>query len=173
MASAGVGERASQERFPAAVSLGECTNEPVRSADESLRRDIMRRCIFRCFVVAAASLLLGIPLWGQAGATTDTISASEDSDGQTHLGYPQDWSSLHLLMPGARTDDVLAAGVLDPRQVYNLVMGQLALENKRIGVMRNSRRMKIDWAVLLENRHVPQNQLPAQYRIDFNWERFS
>ncbi len=133
----------------------------------------MRRCIFRCFVVAAASLLLGIPLWGQAGATTDTISASEDSDGQTHLGYPQDWSSLHLLMPGARTDDVLAAGVLDPRQVYNLVMRQVALENARIGVMRNPRRMKIDWAVSLENGHVPQNQFPAKYRFDINGESCS
>src|SRR5260370_40389804 len=106
MASAGVGERASQERFPAAVSLGECTNEPVRSADESLRRDIMRRCIFRCFVVAAALLLLGIPLWGQAGATTDTISAREESDGQSHLGLPEGWSLLHVVIPGAPAEDV-------------------------------------------------------------------
>src|SRR5258708_32352838 len=76
-------------------------------------------------------------------------------------------------MPGARTDDVLAAGVLDPRHVYNLVMRQVALENARIGRTWNPRRMKIDWAVSLENGYVPQNQFPAKYRFDINGQSCS
>src|ERR1700716_1850310 len=126
----------------------------------------MRACAFRWFCVAAGSLLLGIPLSGQAGTATDRTSPGDASDGQTHLGYPQDWSSRHLLMPGTRAADVLTLGVRDPRHVYNLVMRQVAVENARIGVTRKPRRMKIDWSVSLENGYVPQNQFPAKYRFD-------
>jgi hypothetical protein len=92
---------------------------------------------------------------------------------QTHLGYPQDWSSQHLLMPGTRAEDVLAAGARDPRHVYNMVMRQVAVENARRRVVRRPRRIKIDWAVSLENGRVPQNQFPAKYRFDINAESCS
>jgi hypothetical protein len=134
----------------------------------------MRGCAFGWFCVAAGLLLLGIPLSGQARMETEKTSPQGASDGQTHLGYPQDWSSRQLLMPGARAEDVLAAGARDPRHVYNLVMRQVAVENARIGVVwpprRISRRMKIDWAVSLENGYVPQNQFPAKYRFDIGSE---
>jgi hypothetical protein len=137
---------------------------------------MMRGCAFRWFCVAAGLLLLGIPLSGQAGM--ERTSPEGASEGQTHLGYPQDWSSRHLLMPGTRAEDVLAAGARDPRHVYNMVMRQVALENARIAAenarigiwrprppRRIPRRMKIDWAVSLENGYVPQNQFPAKYQF--------
>ncbi len=123
----------------------------------------MRVCTFRRFVVAAGLLLLGIPLAGQAGM--EKASPAGASGEPSHLGYPQDWSSRHLLMPGIRAENVLAAGARDPRYVYNLVMRQAALENAGVGVQRHRRRIKIDWAVSLENGYVPQNQFPAKYQF--------
>jgi hypothetical protein len=97
----------------------------------------------------------------------ERTSPESASDGRTHLGYPQDWSSRHLLMPGKRTEDVLAAGARDPRYVYNMVMRQVAVENLRRRVFWPlRRRMKIDWAVSLENGYVPQNQFPAKFQFD-------
>jgi hypothetical protein len=116
------------------------------------------------FCAAAGSLLLGIPLSAQAGM--ETTSPADASHEQTHLGYPQDWSSRHLLMPGARSEDVLAASAHDPRYVYNMVMRRLAVERSRHGVPRFRRPAKIDWAVSLENGYVPQNQFPAKYQFD-------
>jgi hypothetical protein len=125
---------------------------------------------------------MGIPLSGQAGR--EGTSQGDASDEPTHLGYPQDWSSRHLLMPGARAEDVLAAGDHDPRYVYNMVMRQVAVENLRkaaeeapIGIFGPlpprrippripRQKMKIDWAVSLENGYVPQNQFPAKYQFD-------
>src|SRR5271166_397401 len=128
----------------------------------------MRGYSFRCFCATAGLLLLGIPLWGQAGEYG--ISAGDASDQRAHLGYPQDWSSRHLLMPGLRAEDALAAGERDPRHVYNLVMRQVALENGRRPVLRpgtprHRRHIKIDWAVSLENGYVPLNQYPAKYQF--------
>ena len=78
----------------------------------------------------AAGLLLGVPLSGQSGM--ETTSPADASHEQTHLGYPEDWSSRHLLMPGMRAEDVLAAGAAhDPRYVYNMVMRQVAVERSR------------------------------------------
>ncbi|MGA7589527.1 MAG: hypothetical protein WBW02_03395, partial [Candidatus Sulfotelmatobacter sp.] len=88
----------------------------------------MRTCAFRWVCLGIGLLLMGIPLLGQAGLERDA------SDEPTHLGYPQDWSSRHLLMPGARAEDVLAAGDHDPRYVYNMVMRQVAVENLRKAV---------------------------------------
>src|ERR1700722_3631967 len=136
----------------------------------------MRGCGFRWFCLAAGFLLLGISLLGQArmektspadpSADPNTARNSVPSGGRTHLGYPQDWSSRHLLMPGMRADDVLAAGERDPRHVYNMVMRQMAMERFRRRERRPQRSMKIDWAVSLENGYVPQNQFPAKYRFD-------
>src|ERR1700674_1128634 len=108
---------------------------------------------FRCFCAAAGSLLLAIPLSGQAA-----MERIAPADAQTHLGYPQDWSSRHRLMPGMRAEDVLAAGDREPRHVYNMVMRQVAAQNLRHPAPRAPRRMKIDWSVSLEKGFVPQNQ---------------
>jgi hypothetical protein len=131
----------------------------------------MRRCAFRWFGAGVGLLLLGSPLFGQARidqARVEKTAASDDSQEPTHLGYPQGWSSRHLLMPGARAEDVLAAR--DPRHVYNMVMRQVAIENLRRGVRRPRQQMKIDWAVSLENGYVPQNQYPAKYQFDVTAE---
>jgi hypothetical protein len=131
---------------------------------------------FRWFHVAAGLLLLAIPLWGQAGMERD--AAGSASDEPKHMGYPQDWSSRHLLMPGARTEDVMAAAERDPRYVYNLVMRQAAVENARswpiahtgFRVPRPRRHIKIDWSVSLENGYVPVNQFPAKYQFGISAE---
>jgi hypothetical protein len=132
----------------------------------------MRTNLFRWFCVAVGLLLLGIPLWGQAG--TERIARGDARDEPRHLGYPQDWSSRHLVMPGGRTEDVLAAGERDPRHVYNYVMRRVAVENARIGarfgVPRRRRHMKIDWSVSLENGYVPANQFPAKYQFGIGTE---
>jgi hypothetical protein len=134
----------------------------------------MRRSALRWFCLAAGLLLLGAPLWGQAATEK---AASETRQEPAHLGYPLDWSSRHLLMPGMRADDVLAAGEREPRHVYNMVMRQVAVE-RRHGPVERWRgpeprrrpvvrpRPKIDWAVSLENGYVPQNQYPAKYQFD-------
>jgi hypothetical protein len=74
-----------------------------------------------------------------------------------------------LLMPGARSEDVLAAGARDPRHVYNWVMRQIAIETPRFRPLPLptplGRRMKIDWSVSLENGYVPQNQFAAKYQF--------
>jgi hypothetical protein len=128
---------------------------------------------FRWFYVAAGFLMLGIPLWGQAAM--ERAASSEATGEPRHLGYPLDWSSRHLVMPGRRTEDVMAAGDRDPRYVYNLVMRRVAAENARIGArfgvpLRHRRRMKIDWSVSLENGYVPANQFPAKYQFGIGAE---
>jgi hypothetical protein len=130
----------------------------------------MRGCAYRSFCVAAGLLLLGIPLWSQEviEIEKERVSPANTSHEQTHLGYPMDWSSRHLLMPGMRENDVLAAGDRDPRHVYNMVMRRVAVERWRHRVPRPRipRRTEIDWAVSLENGFVPQNQFPAKYQFD-------
>jgi hypothetical protein len=135
----------------------------------------MRAYPFRWFCVAAGMLLLDIPLSGQA--VMERSEAGGISESPKHFGYPQDWSSRHLVMPGKRTEDVMAAGDRDPRHVYNLVMRRAAAENARllrrarIGVPRRQRRrIKIDWSVSLENGYVPQNQFPAKYQFGISTE---
>jgi hypothetical protein len=124
----------------------------------------MRGYAFRWFCVVAGSILLGMPLLGQA--RMESTSPGDTTHEQTHLGYPQDWSSPHLLMPGAQSEDLLAAGARDPRYVYNMVMRQVAMEKFRYGLHRPPHRTQIDWAVSLENGYVPQNQFPAKYQFD-------
>jgi hypothetical protein len=123
----------------------------------------MRRCAFRRLLIVAGLLLLGMPLVGQ-----DSVERSTDDagDGQTHLGYPLDWTSRHLLMPGMHADDVLAAGERDPRYVYNMVMRQVAMQNLRRRRPRPEHKLRIDWAVSLEKGYVPQSQFPAKYQFD-------
>lgn len=137
----------------------------------------MRVCAFAWIGAAACLLLLGFPQSGQAQMEAD--SPVETSTGKMSVGYPQDWSSSHLLMPGTRPEDVLAAGDRDPRHVYNLVMRQMAVENSHpappitIDKLRPPRRVKIDWAVSLENGYVPEDQFPAKYRFSIGTESCS
>jgi hypothetical protein len=131
---------------------------------------------------AAAGLLLSIPLAAQIGMTDRNFLADRpllDSpiidrpespgvvDEAQRLGYPQDWSSSHLLMPGVRAEDVLAAADHDPRYVYNRVMRQRAVQQYLRGVdFQRPTTPRIDWAVSLENGYVPQNQYPAKYQFN-------
>lgn len=128
----------------------------------------MRACVTHWSCGAILLLVVSIPLAGQAGP-----NVAAPRDGQAHLGYPQDWSFRHLLMPGLRTEDVLAAGARDPRHVYNMVMRQVAVDNALRAPALLGRRMKIDWSVSLENGRVPPTKFPAKYRFDINSESCS
>jgi hypothetical protein len=130
----------------------------------------MRARAFRWFLAAFGSFVLGLPLWGQT--SIDTSSQSEGVP-QLHLGYPQDWTSRHLVMPSVPTDELLAAGAHDPRHVYNWVMRQVAMGNARRAPVHPGKRTKIDWSVSLENGFVPQNKFPAKYRFDITSESCS
>ena len=124
----------------------------------------MRRLAFSVFLLLAMSISLA----AQSG-----IESNRDNDRReqpTHLGYPQDWSSRHLLMPGMRAEQILQAGDHDPRYVYNMVMRQVAIENTRRTLPRPRRHIKIDWAVSLEKGYVPQNQFPAKYQFGVSSE---
>lgn len=127
----------------------------------------MRRLAF----CALLPIMMSILLAAQSG--TETVQASDASHEPAHLGYPHDWSSSHLLMPGMRAEEVLKAGEHDPRYVYNMVMRQVAIENARhfpLSLPRPLRHIKIDWAVSLENGYVPQNQFPAKYQFGISSE---
>ncbi len=128
---------------------------------------MMREGAVHRFCVAAGLLVLAIPLSGQAGF--ETTSPTGARDGQKRLGFQQDWSSRHLLIPGAQPQDVLAARRQDPRYVYNLVSRRAAIEKAR-KVSAPPGPMKIDWAVSLENGYVPQNQFPAKYQFGIGSE---
>ena len=135
----------------------------------------MRTRAFRWLCLLAGLLMLGISVFGQA--RMDRPSSPDAAREPVHLGYPLDWSSRHLLMPGARTEDIMAAAQHDPRYVYSLVMRQIALQNGRWGIPipripapRPKHTMKIDWAVSLENGYVPQNQFPAKYQFGIGAE---
>ena len=119
----------------------------------------MRRLVF----LGLMMMTLGISLVAQSG--TESAELDNARSEPRHLGYPQDWSSRHLLMPGMQAEQVLKAGEHDPRYVYNMVMRQVAMENARHPLPRTRRHIKIDWAVSLENGYVPQNQFPAKYQF--------
>ena len=102
-----------------------------------------------------------------AGAQDRQEAGSADS----HLGYPQDWSSRHLLITGDGAKDPLAHGWREPRHVYNRVMREDAIRNRRRHPRRNA--IKVDWAVSLENGFVPANQFPAKYRFDVSTQSCS
>jgi hypothetical protein len=117
-----------------------------------------------------------VMVWAQGEPATQRSARGDAGGARVAMGYPQDWSSRHLLMPAVRPQDLVAAGTRDPRYVYNLVMREMAQKNAQLdGNLpvsvggfpgRNPRRMKIDWSVSLENGYVPQTQFPAKYRFD-------
>ena len=131
-----------------------------------------------CFLL---SLLSAGLLAGQPRPAPQADSQVEGSP-VVNLGYPQDWSSRFLLMPGTSATAAVAAGSRDPRYVYNMVRRLSAIESQRkaeaefaIGILgpkppvsTRRRKMHIDWAVSLENGYVPQNQYPAKYQFNVN-----
>jgi hypothetical protein len=117
---------------------------------------------------ALAGLLCCVPLTGQEAF--ERISTPEVPHPAKHLGYPHDWSSRHLLMPGVSADEALAAAERDPRHAYNLVMRQVVLGRSHFPMRQHRFHPKIDWAVSLENGYVPQNQFPAKYQFDVSTE---
>ena len=61
-------------------------------------------------------------------------SSGDASDQTTHLGYPQDWSSRHVLMPGLRAEDVTGGGRTRPAvclQLGDAASGGGKLAHKR------------------------------------------
>jgi len=132
----------------------------------------MGRCVLRRFCAAGGLLLLlGIPLSGQTQTTTkaNALSPGDDGNGLPHLGYPQDWSSRHRLIPSVRRADVLATTTRDPRLVYNLAMRQAALKNSQRPAPPRQR-SEVDWAVSLENGYIVQDGFPAKYSFDLDSE---
>ena len=121
--------------------------------------------------VAAGLLWLAIPAFGQDYQERPALEQSGES---RPVGYPHDWSSHHLLMPG-KADDVLAASDHDPRYVYNYVMRQVAIERFRrpLNPRLSGKKPHIDWAVSLEKGYVPQNQFPAKYQFNVTQESCS
>jgi len=114
-------------------------------------------------------IVLGVLAWGQSH---DGERPSNDGGetSESHLGYPQDWSSHHLVVTGENGKDPIAAGSREPRHVYNRVMREVAFEEGRRHPRRRRRNIKVDWAVSLENGFVPPNQFPAKYRFDVTSE---
>src|ERR1700723_560088 len=81
-------------------------------------RDIMRRHPFCWIGILAALLLVRAPLSGQLTREILSSPSPDSRGGEPRLGFPQDWSSRQLVMPGLRTEDALEAGKRDPRYVY-------------------------------------------------------
>jgi len=107
-------------------------------------------------------------LWAQVrDGKSERVSESTSAP---HLGYPQDWSSHHLILTGEQGKDPLSAGFREPRHVYNRVMREVAKERDREDRDKRRRRPKraihVDWAVSLENGFVPATEFPAKYRFD-------
>jgi hypothetical protein len=145
----------------------------------------MRGYLFRWFYVAAGLLLLGVPLSGQTRTATNpkTISeahliSNERRNERPHIGFPQDWSSRYMVIPGVTPEDVLAKGKRDPRLIYNMLRRQAALKDsqrQRQGQRQSRgapsrRRSEIDWAVSLENGFVGPGVFPAKYSFDIDTE---
>ena len=130
------------------------------------------------FLGVVGCCLFSVALWGQARIERTEVDRIEDrievehiDVGQPHLGYPQDWSSRHFLMPGVRAEQGFALGGQDPRHVYNLVMRRVAEINGRRGIVRQRPRpVKIDWSVSMENGYVPRKNYPAKYQFQVTAE---
>ena len=119
--------------------------------------------------------LLAIALCATAWAQRRVEESASDRGDETtkqHFGYPQDWSSRHLVMAGEDGQDPLRAGSREPRHVYNRVMREMAREGERRHrhPPLRQKNIKVDWAVSLENGFVPANQFPAKYRFDVSSE---
>jgi hypothetical protein len=103
--------------------------------------------------------------FAQEGSSSNEERSTAETPGQ-HLGYPQDWSSRHMILMG---EDSLGPGSStwrEPRHVFNRVMREEAIREQRRHPGHKKHAIKVDWAVSLENGFVPANQFPAKYRFD-------
>jgi hypothetical protein len=114
-------------------------------------------------VACVLTLILPIMAIAQARSIEDWDEAAE------HLGYPEDWSSHHLVMGGDSAEKAIASGVREPRVIYNMVMRRSAIAIAKHS-LANPRPTKLDWAVSLESGFVPSGKFPAKYRFDLNHE---
>lgn len=121
-------------------------------------------------VYSVVSFVLLVPAFAQDHS--GNVSADSDSaSANVHLGYPQDWSSRHLVMTGNDDSATLKAGRMEPRHVYNMVMRRAAIEEARRHPKKPAKNaMKVDWSISLENGYVPATQYPAKYRFDISTE---
>jgi hypothetical protein len=114
-------------------------------------------------------LLLGFVLCVSISVQAAENGTSDSSaGGATSLGYPQDWSSRHLVMTGNDDSAALKAGLTEPRHVYNLVRRRAAIESAKRGRKPRKGAIKVDWSVSLENGFVPEDQFPALYSFGTN-----
>ncbi len=114
-------------------------------------------------------LLLGFVLCVSISVQAAENGTSDSSaGGATSLGYPQDWSSRHLVMTGNDDSAALQAGLTEPRHVYNLVRRRAAIESAKRGRKPRKGAIKVDWSVSLENGFVPEDQFPALYSFGTN-----
>ena len=121
----------------------------------------------------AGSLLLLLSLSGlpAPAPSASAQTAMEAAAGlEPRLGYSQDWSSKHRLMPGPSTEVDWSAERLDPRFIHNLLRRQRAVEKNGPAAPPIRHRRKIDWSVSLENGYVTANQFPAKYNFNIGVE---
>lgn len=112
-------------------------------------------------------LLVGLVIPARSQEREESAGQNVNVDGAaSHLGYPQDWSSRHLVITGESGKDPLSSGSREPRHVYNRVMRENAIREAKRHPKRPKHTIKVDWAVSLENGFVPANQFPAKYRFD-------
>src|SRR5437879_8610376 len=105
-------------------------------------------------VLAVAAFI--VPAWAQV---REGHAENGSDSSHSHLGYPEDWSSRHLVISGERASDPLSAGFREPRHVYNRVMRENARARERESERewddrrrrRSRRAIHVDWAVSLDN----------------------
>jgi hypothetical protein len=129
----------------------------------------MKKTVHVLFLLSIAVCATG---WAQIRGEETPLNGDEGAN-KAHLGYPQDWSSRHLVMAGEDGKDPLRTGSREPRHIYNRVMREVAEERGRKHPVRPKRAIKVDWSVSLENGFVPANQFPAKYRFDVSTESCS
>jgi len=118
-------------------------------------------------IIAAISLTLVLVRCGGTQSTGTSNDQPSSPTPSAHYGLPIDWSSHYLVATGP--DQAFA--MRDPRQVYNQVRRNAAVENAlQREAAPHQQQVHVDWAVSLENGFVPQNQYPAKYQFNVGAE---
>jgi hypothetical protein len=86
-------------------------------------------------------------------------------DAGSHMGYPQDWSSRHLVVTGESAKDPLASGSREPRHVYNRVIRENAIRESRRHPKRPRHTIKVDWSVSLEKWIRTRQRVPREIPV--------
>jgi hypothetical protein len=117
----------------------------------------------KLFVCLSVAFFLYVPTFLTAAGKGNT---NADAGTEAHLGYPQDWSSRHVVLTGNNDSTALKAGMTEPRHVYNLVKRRAAMQAAKRGRRPVRNPMKVDWSISLENGFVPAGQYPALFTAD-------